>query len=398
MASVRRNLWSAGPLLALLVLAGCQSLGYYAQAAGGQLELLRERRPVKRVLADLARNPGEHAAQLSRQLTDSQAVLDFAERELGLAAGKRYRSYADLHRPYVVWNVFAAPELALEAHEWCYPVVGCAPYRGYFKASAAQRMAASLQARGMDTYVGGVAAYSTLGRFDDPLLNTFIGWPRQELAELLIHELAHGVVWLPGDVRFNESYATFAGTRGAQQWLAGEADVPADATGGRAWPRLTRLLVATRSRLDAVYAAPSSDVERRDRKAAVLAAARACYAEQRERLGNGRYDALMAGLNNASLLAIATYEDLVPAFARLFSALGGDWRAFHASVAALADLPEEERTARLAALMRSAEDDVADQADDDHAEDIQCEALDRHIARAEAARTENDDVRRGGDG
>jgi predicted aminopeptidase len=388
----------AGALLALVVVAGCQSLGYYAQAAGGQLEVLRERRPVQRVLAELAREPGEHAARLSAQLTDSQAVLEFAERDLGLTVGNRYRSYADLHRRYAVWNVFAARELELTAHEWCYPIVGCAPYRGYFRESAAGRMAASLQARAMDTYVGGVAAYSTLGRFDDPLLSTFILWPRPDLAELLLHELAHGVVWLPGDVRFNESYATFVGMRGAEQWLGLTGSAPPDTHASRAWPRLTALLRATRSRLESVYEGASSGVQRRAGKAAVLAAARACYAEQRERLGNGRYDDFMAGLNNASLLAIATYEDLVPAFARLFGALGGDWRAFHASVQALADLPHAERAARLHRLMRSAKDDVADQADDDHAEDVQCEALDRHLARAEPSGAEDDDVRRGGDG
>jgi predicted aminopeptidase len=284
--------------------------------------------------------------------------------------------------------------------------VGCAPYRGYFAEREALRTSAALRARGMDTHVGGVPAYSTLGRFDDPLLSTFIHWPADDLAELLLHELAHGIVWVPGDVAFNESFATYVGTRGAAAWSSaagrGEGTV-GGADHGAAWRRLTALLALTRERLDAVYQAPVGAAEQRAAKAGVIAAAQGCYAARKALLGAGRYDGFMAGLNNAALVSVSTYEDLVPAFVQLHRALGGNWPAFYASVRAMAEVPAEERRRRLARLAASGRtasgnDEIADQADDDDADEVQCEALRRHVPGAEAARAEDDDVGRGGDG
>jgi predicted aminopeptidase len=369
--------------------------------ARGQLEVLGERQPVDRLLPELAAEPGADAARLAGQLAESQAVLAFAARELALPVGNRYRSYVDLDRPYVIWNVFAAPELSLEPHEWCYPIAGCAPYRGYFAEREATRMRERLAARGLDTYIGGVPAYSTLGRFDDPLLSTFIDWPRRDLAELLLHELAHGVVWVQGDVAFNESFATFVGSRGADEWMvhaAGPDYVRGAEDDGAAWRRFTALLALTRERLDAVYRSPVGPAERRAAKRAVIAAAQACHAEHRDLFGAGRYDGFMTGLNNAALVSVATYEDLVPAFAQLFAALGGDWPAFYASVSAMAEVGAEERRARLERLLASGDDQVADDADDEDAHDVQCEALDGHVPGAEPAGAEHDDIGRGGHG
>ena len=244
----------------MLAAAGCQTLGYYSHAALGQLRVLSARQPVSRVLARLETTRGNDpgAAALHARLTLSQELLTFAEDELALEVGGRYRSYADLQRPAVVWNLFAAPPLSLTPYQWCYPLVGCTPYRGFFNADYARRRAAVLKQRGFETYVGPVAAYSTLGWFDDPLLSTFIDYPEPALAELLFHELAHGAVWLPGDVAFNESFATFVGRRGAASWLAAsgrDADMAARAAEHETRARLLGLLRQTRAALERVYAA-----------------------------------------------------------------------------------------------------------------------------------------------
>ncbi len=208
-------------LLALLllpvgwVLSGCSNLAYYSQAIAGHWQLLHQRRPVDEVLADPATPP-----VLRQRLETARRLRDFASTELALPDNGSYRSYADLQRPYVVMNVFAAPELSLQLREWCFLVVGCVYYRGYFDADTARQFAATLHARGDDVYLAGIPAYSTLSWFDDPLLNTFVNWPTARLAELMFHELAHQRLFVAGDTDFNEAFATAVGHLGTRHWLA----------------------------------------------------------------------------------------------------------------------------------------------------------------------------------
>ncbi|MEZ5558841.1 MAG: aminopeptidase [Pseudomonadales bacterium] len=384
-------------LLALIALGGCQTLGYYGHLTLGQLGLVRQREPVADVLRrlDAEPAPSPRDLELRQRLRLSQDVLAFAHDRLALDVGGRYRTYVALHEPYVVWNLFAAPELSLEPHRWCYPLLGCAPYRGYFSRARAERAGAALRERGMDVYLGGVAAYSTLGWFADPLLSTFIYWPEDELAALLLHELAHGVVWVRDDVAFNESFATFVAREGLAEWRRDRQLPPApQGADGSAWPRLRNLLLTLRARLDLAYRESADDGARRAAKSRLIAAARECYLAQRGALGGGRYDAVMAQLNNALLLSIATYEDLVPAFAALFAAEGGDWPAFYRAVQALGRTEAAQRRQRLAA---SGNQQVADARDDEGADEVQCEALSGHGFDAEAAGAVHDDVGRGGD-
>ena len=198
----------------LVLLAGCADLIYYRQAAAGQWELLQARQPVTELLTDPATDP-----DLRRRLETTQALRDFASTELALPDNNSYRDYADLQRPWVVKNVFAAPELSLEPRRWCFPFVGCLSYRGYFDAVAAQRLVDELRTTGDDVYLAEISAYSTLGWFADPLLNTFIRWPTGRLAELLFHELAHQRLYIAGDTAFNEAFATAVGQLGAERWL-----------------------------------------------------------------------------------------------------------------------------------------------------------------------------------
>ncbi len=381
-------------MLALVMAAGCETLGYYSHLALGQLGVLRAREPVPEVMADLAaaREPDARPSLLYRRLDYSQRVLAFADEELGLPLDDRYRTYVDLARPAVVWNVFAAPRLSLEPFRWCYPLVGCAPYRGYFDQERALRQAERLRQQGYETFVGAVPAYSTLGWFADPLLSSFVTWPEPDLAELLFHELAHGAVWVTGDVAFNESFATFVGRQGLAAWLDARGETELLQGQHELWRmrrRVLTLLDRTRAVLSSIYQSGRPAWEKRVRKQLSLRAAQACYARARDELAYGRFDFLMADLNNARLVSIATYEHLVPAFARVFAAAGGDWGAFFGRVEALAQLPGEERARRLEAL---AEQQVAEAGDDRDADEIECQALSGHLLHGEPAGGVDDDV------
>ena len=337
-------------LLALLPVAGCGSWSYYRDAAIGQMRILAARRPVTEVLADPGTTP-ETAARLGRV----DAILTFAETQLHLPVGNRYRSYVALDRDAVVWNVFAAPEFSLTPHQWCYPVIGCAVYRGFFNLEAAQREAAALAAQGFDVLVGRVAAYSTLGWFDDPLLSTFIGYPDAHLAELLFHELAHAALFVPGDSAFSEAFATFVGREGAVQWLrAGERDPEPYLAAERATLRRAEFFRAWRVPLGRLYGEAWPEDQRRLLKAGLFAAMRACHAELAAR-DAGFAGSLPARLNNAYLAATGTYEDHTTAFAALMARAKGEWRAFHESALELAARPPDERAAALRRLAQARE-------------------------------------------
>jgi predicted aminopeptidase len=376
-------------------LAGCQTIAYYAHVTRGQIEVLTSRTPVPRLMArlDASRDSDSAAARLYQRLDYTQQVLAFAEEDLGLRVGRRYRTFVDLDRPAVIWNVVAAPALSLEAHQWCYPLVGCAPYRGFFDHALAERQADRLRRRGYDTYVGPVTAYSTLGWFADPLLSTFIHLPEADLVELLLHELAHGEVWVPGDVAFNESFATFVGRQGAIEWGV----TPTTDAGERR--RLLELLAQTRDALQRVYQSPLDEAARLDGKAAVLGAAVRCHDAHFELLGRGRYRPLVASLDNARLAAFSTYEDLVPAFATLFREVGGRWDGFFDAVGTLAAADAATRAERLRRYLEagvSGQQQVASGGDDHRADEVQCEPFFGHLLDGEAPRGVDDDVGRGG--
>ncbi len=336
------------PLLALL--GGCGNMGYYLQSAQGQLEILSRARPIPEVLAD----PGT-PEDLKARLAAAQAAREFASRELALPDNRSYRNYADLARPFVVWNVFAAPELSTKLHEWCFPVAGCVAYRGYFAKEDAEAYAASLRAQGYEAFVAGVPAYSTLGWFSDPVLSTFIRYPEGEVARLMFHELAHQVAYLPGDTEFNESFATVVEVEGMRRWLdaAGTPQVRAAYADLQAKKRrFVALVLEYRGRLDAVYAAPVPDDEKRRRKREVLGEMREDYARIRESWGGyAGYDRWFAqDLGNAQLASVAAYARLVPAFQALLAEQGGDLPRFYEAVRRVSRLDGGERAARLAEL------------------------------------------------
>lgn len=326
--------------LALVALSGCSTLGHWTQAASGHLAVLRASRPVADVLADAATAP-----TLAERLRLSQQMRDFASARLALPDNNSYRRYADLRRPAVVWNVVAAPAFSLQLKTWCYPLMGCAGYQGWFDRAAADERAAALQAEGWEVQVQPIPAYSTLGwsRWlgGDPLLNTFIGYPEGELAAMIFHELAHQRVYVADDTGFNEAYATAVERLGAQAWLADKPAALAAFDAGRARREgFLALAREGRQRLQAIYAGPE------DARAAAKAALMAELRERAPREAPG-FEAWFQRANNASFAILSAYDELVPAFLALFEREGRDWARFHAAVEALKPLSRAERRANL---------------------------------------------------
>jgi len=333
-----------------LLLGGCANVGYYWQSVSGQLGIWRRERPVEEVMADTATPDA-----LKQKLQGVIRIRDFASRELGLPDNRSYRGYANLERPFAVWNVFAAPEFSVQPVQWCFLFAGCVSYRGYFSREDADRFSAELAALGHDVHVGGVPAYSTLGWFADPVLSTFIHFPETEIARLVFHELAHQLVYVKDDTVFNESFAVAVEQESVRRWLARVGD----ATGREAFERtrriraeFSRLVQKHRERLDALYRTRLAPEAMRERKRAILGELETEYrAVKAGWNGFAGYDPWFARPpNNAQLASVAIYAQRVPAFEALLRREGGDLPRFYAAVKSLAALPKEERDARLAAL------------------------------------------------
>jgi predicted aminopeptidase len=340
--------------------SGCSTIGYYHQSVSGHLEMVRAARPVAEVMADPASD-----AVLRQRLELAQRIRDYAVRELKLPDNTSYRRYADLKRNAAVWNVVAAPELSLELERWCFPVVGCVAYRGYFDRDAAEAYAQPLRDRGLEVGVYGVPAYSTLGKlpFDalaDPLLNTFIGWSEGELARIVFHELSHQVAYADGDTVFNESFATAVERIGARRWLETQSSAAARDEYAQLNARREDFRAYTRQvrdELDAVYRSERGDDAKRAAKAEVMARMRSGYeAMKRDRwAGFSGYDAWFARANNASFGVLSAYNEQVPQFEALFEREGRDFSRFYAEVRRLAALPRAERSAAMKPLNTKAE-------------------------------------------
>ena len=342
--SINRRLRArAAGVFACSLLGGC----YLLQSAAGQLGVMSERKPIAGVIANPATPP-----EVRRQLEAVAQIRDFATRRLGLPDNGSYRSYADVGRRYVVWNVVAAPEFSVDPKEWCYPIVGCVDYRGYFVEARARDYAAKLRGQGLDVTLGGVAAYSTLGHFNDPVLNTMMDWNDVELAAIIFHELTHQLVYVPNDSSFNEALATTVEEEGVRRWLRAQgrdADLQTRLVQQQHYLKVIGLLSATRAELRAVYAAGLPAQTMREQKRAAFDSLRAAFAQLKADWGgHAPFEAWFTeDLNNAHLASIATYFDCVPGFERELAAAGGDLGAFYERARALAKLDQEQRDARV---------------------------------------------------
>jgi len=333
-------------LAALSALSACSTL-YLAQAARGQWQVLRAREPIDRLVAD-----PKVPAGLRTKLEHVREMRNFATRELGLPDNRSYRSYADTGRLYVVWNVVVAPEFSVEPQRWCFPIAGCVAYRGYFRERSARDFALEMRARGFDTAVGGVAAYSTLGRFADPVLNTMIDDGDDELAAIIFHELAHQLLYVPGDSEFNEAFAVTVEEAGLARWLASRgqsADLENYHARRARRGQFVALFIRRRAELRALYAQELPPALMRERKRATFAALAADIRALEARLGlrTGYEQWIADGLNNAHLATLATYFACAPGFERLLAREDGSLPRFYAAVRALANRPAHERRSML---------------------------------------------------
>ena len=303
----------------LCLLSACTSLNYYAQAAQGQFSLLYKAKPINEWLSNSLVDQS-----LKTKLRRVQEIREFAVSELNLPDNASYKNYADLQRPFVVWNVVATPEFSLVPEQWCFPVAGCVNYRGYYDKEAALSFAEDLRKKGLDVRVTGVPAYSTLGWFNDPVLSTFIHYPEPEVARLIFHELAHQVAYAAGDSPFNESFATAVEEVGLSRWL----DTRGDDTMRDAY-RIYRgrrddflaLLNKYRLQLEATYQQPISDDEKRRRKLELMQSMQTDYSILKQTWGGyPGYDRWFnEPVSNAHFALIATYNDLVPEFKALMA-------------------------------------------------------------------------------
>lgn len=320
-------------LLLMFLLSGCETLAYYAQAVGGQVSLMSRARPVEDLLAD-----PQTPQDLRARLLLAREIRAYAVKELKLPDNPSYRSYADIGRPYAVWNVVAAPEFSLEALQSCFPVAGCVSYRGFFAQEDAERYAAGLRAQGNDVRVYGVAAYSTLGKFDDPLLSSFVRFPDAALARLMFHELAHHVAYVKDDSTFNESFAVAVEREGLRRWLAATGRTEAQKELLAAQEKNKAFISEieqTRARLRVLYRQRIAPEAMRERKRAELDGLKAKLA------GYERFKNLVP--NNAFLASFATYTDLVPTYEHMLREEGGDLERFYARVKKYAASPPDER-------------------------------------------------------
>ncbi len=336
-----------------LLVSGCSNVAYYAQAVEGHLRLMARTRPVADLVADAATDPA-----LRRQLERASTIRDFASRELALPDNRNYRAYADLDRPFVVWNVFAAPEFSVELQPWCMLFIGCVNYRGYYDQADARRYAGELAKEGADTSVGGVPAYTTLGYFSDPLLNTFLRFGDQEVARVVFHELAHQLVYAKGDTVFNESFATAVENEGLRRWLA-QAATPEQLrnfeTHQQRKAQFRQLVADCRDKLRTVYASAQPPEAMRRAKAEVIEETRRRYADLKTNWGGyAGYDLWFSQpLNNATLGSVSLYTKWVPAFQALLEQEDGNLSRFYGRVAVLAELPKVERARVLDQLLRN---------------------------------------------
>lgn len=330
----------------MLALCGCATLGWYAQAVRGQMEILVKREDIAQIIADPATDP-----ELRRKLELALEIRAFASEHLALPDNRSYTLYADLGREAVVWNVVATPRFRLEPKTWCYPLAGCLDYRGYFRREAAESLASDLATDGFDTLVAPVPAYSTLGRFTDPVLNTMLDFDPVQLAGLIFHELAHQRVFVPGETAFNEAYATTVEREGIRRWLTHRGRTEALESWESALARreeFHRFLREWRTRFRELYRREIPETDMAHEKTRLFRAMHGDYRDRREDIGSPRTDAWMnRELNNAHLALVATYESGTGAFRALLAEYDADLGRFHEAVADLARARPEVRASFL---------------------------------------------------
>jgi predicted aminopeptidase len=357
-----KSLKQLSQICAFLLLAssvtGCASLAYYSQAVSGHLGLMFSGEPVEDLLADPdTPQPLRHKLQLATE------ARQFASQQMALPVEEAFTAYVALDRPWVLVNLVVVPEFSLTPQQWCYPFAGCQAYRGFFDIEAAREEQADYQQQDYDTFLAGVTAYSTLGWFDDPLHTGFTRLPDWQMAALMFHELAHRVLYIPGDTAFNESFATAVELEGLRLWLKSRDDTDSYQLALDRLHRLeqTRQLIDTASaRLERLYARSDAlePATMRQRKAEIF---RQLADDYRKLAGNWRESGPLGDdpqpLNNARLALFRQYRQHVPAFRQLLKDNDHHFANFYEAARQLGELPEQARSEALSALAERFEED-----------------------------------------
>ena len=339
-------------LLLAAIGVGCNLLpgaGYYVQSVAGHLDLMHRTVPITEML---------HSADTSKTLKDrlytALRLRAFASQALALPDNASYTHYANLERKYVVWNVYAAPALSLEPRANCFPIAGCVAYRGYFAEADANAHARRLREQGYDVHISGATGYSTLQWFDDPVLNTMVRRDERFLVRLIVHELAHQKLYVPGDAPFNEAFANTVAKEGVRRWFQQVGSRPTNGEKvGERRRDFFNLVKRSQGRLNNLYSAPVSDARKRTGKAAILAELAEDYDAWKMRWGGyDGYDAWIAGVNNAKIASVATYHGLEDAFESILDSTGRDLPGFYRTVGKLAKLPADQRDICLGAAVQ----------------------------------------------
>jgi predicted aminopeptidase len=327
----------------IAILSSCSTLSYYGQSVSGHLQLLRARKDLETVLQSAYTLP-----ELKNQLQRVSEIRNFASEVLGLPDNNSYRSYADIGRKYIVWNVFATPALSLQPHLSCFVIVGCLSYRGYYKKVDALAYMHRLEAEGFDVYLGGVAAYSTLGWFDDPVLKGMLERNETDLARLIFHELAHQQLYIKNDTEFNEAFADAVALIGLEFWLGAHTTTEQKRDFE---DQLTRenqfieLVLSYQHRLNQLYNSAVADEQKHLQKTALYKELQFAYEHLRVSWGgHSEYDKWFKHkLNNAKIAAISTYRNLVPQFLAVYEATGRNMQDFFSHIEQIGKCEPDQR-------------------------------------------------------
>ena len=326
-----------------VTLSSCGTISYYRQSVSGHLQLLKAQQDLLTVMQSPDTDP-----ELKQRLHMIMRIRDFASNNVKLPNNNSYRSYADIGRKFIVWNVFATPALSLEPHQSCFLIVGCLSYRGYFKKTDALAYMDKLENEGFDVYLGGVTAYSTLGWFDDPILNGMLERSDLELARLIFHELAHQQLYIRDDTEFNEAFADAVALIGMEYWLESNSTEEQR----REYieelaheEQFTMLVLSYQEKLTQLFESDIADSKKLSLKKSTYRQLQQDYRSLRENWGDyDKYDDWFRHkLNNAKLAAVSTYRNLVPLFVITYQASGEDISVFYSHIEKIGQCGHDRR-------------------------------------------------------
>ena len=329
-------------LLFTALISGCSTINYYTQSIQGQFEVIQKSQSINLLLGE------NNLSNSQRERLETILELrKFSTDQLGLPNNNSYLSYADLGRDYVIWNIFATEEFSLSPIKWCYLIVGCLDYRGYFSESEAKQHAMKLKEQGHDIYLGGVSAYSTLGWFDDPVLNTMLRWSDIQLATVMFHELAHQQIYIKNDTKFNESYAEVVATIGVTKWLEQSADnnvLSKYMQSQTQEKQFISLVMEYKALLSKLNLSEIGKELMRSQKELIFKQMKDKYNNLKSHWKNDPYSQWFStGLNNAKLSAIVTYQQYASSFIGIFDKLDRDLERFYSLIKSLSECKQMKR-------------------------------------------------------